>query len=60
MTINTLQAMGSNIILTAVILSPVLLILMGFITKYLDNKPKSNKIRQWWSRHVCDLDDLYS
>jgi hypothetical protein len=52
--------MGSNIILTAVILSPVLLILMGFITKYLDNKPKSNKIRQWWSRHVCDLDDLYS
>jgi hypothetical protein len=52
--------MGSNIILTAVILSPVLLILMGFITKYLDNKPKSNKIRQWWSRYVCDLDDLYS
>jgi len=60
MTINTLQAMGSNIILTAVILSPVLLILMAVITKYLYPKPKSNKIRQWWSRHVCDLDDLYS
>jgi len=60
MTINTLQTMSSNIILTAIILSPLLLILMGFITKYLDNKPKSNKIRQWWSRHVCDLDDLYS
>ena len=60
MTINTLQAMGSNIILTAVILSPVLLIFMAVITKYLYPKPKSNKIRQWWSRYVCDLDDLYN
>jgi hypothetical protein len=59
MTINTLQVMGSNIILTAVILSPVILISMALITKYLDNKPKSSKIRQWWSNHICDLDNLY-
>jgi hypothetical protein len=52
--------MGSNIILIATISSPVILILMAVITKYLYPKPKSNKIRQWWSRYVCDLDDLYS
>ena len=28
-------------------------------TEYLDNKPKSNKLRQWWSRHIVDLDNLY-
>ena len=60
MMINTLQVMGSNIILIAAISSPVILILMAVITKYLYPKPKSNKIRQWWSRYVCDLDDLYS
>ena len=59
MTINTLQAMGSNIILTAAILSSVILISMALITRYLDAKPKSNKLRKWWSRHICDLDDLY-
>ena len=51
--------MGSNIILTAAILSSVILISMALITKYLDAKPKSNKLRKWWSRHICDLDDLY-
>ena len=59
MTINTLQIMDSNIILTAAILSSVILISMALITRYLDAKPKSNKLRKWWSRHICDLDDLY-
>jgi hypothetical protein len=59
MTINTPQIMDSNIILAAVILSPVILILMALITRYLDNKPKSNKLRKWWSNHICDLDNLY-
>jgi len=60
MTINTLQVMGSNIILIATISSPVILILMAVITKYLYPKPKSNKLRKWWSKYICDLDDLYS
>ena len=51
--------MDSKIILITIILSPVILISMALITRYLDNKPKSNKIRQWWSRHICDLDNLY-
>ena len=60
MTINILQAMGSNIILTAIILSPVILISMALITRYLDNKPKSNKLRKWWSNNIVDLDDRYN
>jgi len=26
---------------------------------YLTDKPKTNKFRQWWSRHICDLDNNY-
>ena len=29
------------------------------VTDYLIGKPKSNKIRQWWSRHIVDLDNRY-
>ena len=30
-----------------------------FITTYLGTKPQSNKFRQWWSNHICDLDGRY-
>ena len=33
---------------------------MGFMTRYLDAKSKSNKIRQWWSNNIVDLDDRYN
>lgn len=29
------------------------------VTEYVDNKPKTNKFRQWWSRHIVDLDNNY-
>ena len=51
--------MTYNIIIT-ISVSLIMLLLMGFITRYLDTKPKSNKIRQWWSNHICDLDDRYN
>ena len=37
----------------------VFLILIGQTTKHLDGKPKDNKFRQWWSNHICDLDNKY-
>jgi len=36
-----------------------LFILVGLITEYLELKPKTNKFRQWWSRHIVDLDNRY-
>jgi len=30
-----------------------------YLSQYLENQPTSNKFRQWWSRNVVDLDDLY-
>jgi hypothetical protein len=38
----------------------VFLILIDQITQYLDGKPKEYKFRQWWSKHICDLDNLYN
>lgn len=29
------------------------------ITSYLKDKPKDNRLRRLWSRHVVDLDDIY-
>jgi enamine deaminase RidA (YjgF/YER057c/UK114 family) len=30
------------------------------VTDYLEDKPKTNKFRQWWSNNVVDLDNRYS
>lgn len=41
----------------------ILMILMLTIMKvsnHLENKPKNNRLRKWWSAHVCDLDNLYN
>ena len=29
------------------------------LTKYLEKKPKTNRLRRFWSRHIIDLDGLY-
>lgn len=36
-----------------------LYIVMGVTTEILSKKPKENKFRQWWSRHIVDLDGKY-
>jgi hypothetical protein len=46
-----------------VVISIVILTLIVFVfsfTSYIDNKPKSNKIRKWWSKYITDLDDNYN
>ena len=40
-------------------ISFVLMYIIDQLTQYLDGKPKDNKFRQWWSKHICDLDNLY-
>ena len=30
-----------------------------YISGILEDKPKSNKFRQWWSNHIVDLDGKY-
>jgi len=30
------------------------------VTDYLEDKPKTNKFRQWWSNNMVDLDNRYS
>jgi hypothetical protein len=37
----------------------ILFLIMSLITRELDKKPKSNKIRQWWSNNIVDLDNHY-
>lgn len=29
------------------------------ITKHLEKKPKTHRLRRFWSRHIVDLDNLY-
>ena len=31
-----------------------------YISGILEDKPKSNKFRQWWSNNIVDLDDRYN
>ena len=57
---NSTHIMITNILIALMIISAFVILLAGFITRFLDTKPKSNKTRQWWSRHICDLDDIYS
>jgi hypothetical protein len=28
-----------------------------YISSILEDKPKSNKFRQWWVKHIVDLDN---
>lgn len=30
-----------------------------YITDRLNDVPKSNKFRQWWSKHIVDMDGKY-
>jgi hypothetical protein len=48
-----------KIFLLFCIISVASVLIMGFITYKIDKKPKSNKFRQWWSRHIVDLDNKY-
>jgi hypothetical protein len=41
------------------IVSSVSMILVFYVTPILDKKPKSNKFRQWWNKHVVDMDNNY-
>lgn len=44
-------------------LSLSIVLLMAIIvktTEYLQDKPKTNKFRQWWSNNIVDLDNRYS
>lgn len=33
---------------------------IGLLTAELQEKPKSNKFRQWWNRHIMDMDNTYN
>ena len=46
-------------ILIGAAISFVLMYIVDQLTQYLDSKPKDNKFRQWWSNHICDLDNKY-
>lgn len=47
----------SYLILLAI--SAISMVTIFKVTEYIDNKPKTNKFRQWWSRHIVDLDNRY-
>lgn len=49
-----------KIIFTLFISSVALMVFIGYFTAYIDKKPKSNKLRQWWSNNVCDLDNKFN
>lgn len=46
--------------ITALVISIVLMITVIKVTDYLEPKPKTNKFRQWWSNNIVDLDNRYS
>ena len=51
------------IIKLLIILMALSVIIFMFILETsarLENKPRSNKFRQWWSKHVVDLDGKYN
>jgi hypothetical protein len=53
------QVMTFNMIIAFI----VMLGLVSFVflfTPYIDDKPKSNKIRKWWNKHIMDLDNKYN
>jgi nucleoside recognition membrane protein YjiH len=48
-----------TIYLILVFISFLLAVIMFYITNKLSNAPKPNKFRQWWSKHIVDLDGKY-
>ena len=46
-------------ILIGATISFALMYTIDKLTQHLDSKPKDNKFRQWWSNHICDLDNKY-
>ena len=46
--------------LIGIIISLTLMYVFDRVTQYLDGKPKEHKFRKWWSKHICDLDNLYN
>lgn len=46
-------------VVTFIIMLTLIVFVFSF-TSYIDSKPKSNKIRQWWSKYVVDLDNRYN
>lgn len=41
------------------IISFGIMFLIFYCTPMIDKKPKSSKIRQWWNKHVVDMDGKY-
>lgn len=48
-----------NMITTFIVMLGLIWFVFSF-TPYIDSKPKSNKIRKWWSKHIADLDNKYN
>jgi hypothetical protein len=46
--------------LIGAVIALILMYTSDKITDYLEGKPKEHKFRQWWSKHICDLDNLYN
>lgn len=46
-------------ILIASITTFICIVAIFKTSDYLSDKPKTNKFRQWWSNHICDLDNKY-
>jgi hypothetical protein len=46
--------------LIGVFISFVIMYAFDKLTNYLGDKPREHKFRQWWSKHVCDLDNNYN
>jgi len=49
-----------KVMLIGTAISLALMYVVDKITTYLDGKPKEHKFRKWWSKHICDLDNLYN
>lgn len=48
-----------TIYLIGVCIGFLLTISVFYITDRLNDVPRSNKFRQWWSKHIVDLDGKY-
>jgi hypothetical protein len=49
-----------KVMLIGTAISLALMYVVDKITQYLGGKPKEHKFRKWWSKHICDLDNLYN
>jgi len=49
-----------KLVLLLTILFVVFFYVFDITTKYLQDKPKTHKFRQWWSNNMVDLDDNFS